>query len=220
MTNKELYKYRKENGICVYCGKLREEDRKNRVACASCNNKQVEYTNETRRFRTSYGICPRCGKNKLFGSERNCPECRAIHANRAENYRKKNKDKISKNNKLSYIKRTNFYRENGLCTKCGSKVLDNFKLCFRCREQARLYKQKESIKKNKMDFTIRIDKGICLFCNNPVKDKYKVCDVHYEDCLKKLNDCKDKRMEALQNSYWKKDEEVRYAYIRYKQNYS
>lgn len=51
---------------------------KDKVMCCECAEKQRIYRQETRKFLRNLGLCPRCGKNKLFGDEKECPECTAM----------------------------------------------------------------------------------------------------------------------------------------------
>lgn len=46
--------------------------------CSECAEKSRFETREKREFMQNMGICPRCCKNKLFGSEKECPECAAM----------------------------------------------------------------------------------------------------------------------------------------------
>ena len=77
--SKGTYYYRKANGLCTDCGKEIEPERKGKTTCEACKEKNTKEAQETREFRRMLGLCPRCGKNKLIGDEKNCPECRAIN---------------------------------------------------------------------------------------------------------------------------------------------
>ena len=43
------------------------------------------------------------------------------------------------------------------------------------------------------DRSERIDKGICYFCNNPVKTGYKVCEKHYQMNVKNAEKGRESR---------------------------
>ena len=73
--SKTTYDRRKEQGICVICGK--EKPKEGYICCEQCKEKRKIYQRETREYYRNLGICSRCGKNKLFGEENECPECMA-----------------------------------------------------------------------------------------------------------------------------------------------
>lgn len=67
------YQYRKENGLCVFCGKTKATG--GRVTCDSCREKTNKANRETREYLKRIHVCPKCGKNKLVGDKKTCPEC-------------------------------------------------------------------------------------------------------------------------------------------------
>lgn len=90
------------------------------------------------------GICPVCRKEKLFGKEKTCILCKAWHSEYNHKYYAKNKEKLipenRQRNRSMYARR----KEQGLCTKCGSKYLKPGKTkCYMCCqkdiEQSRRY---------------------------------------------------------------------------------
>ncbi len=62
-------------------------------------------------FYQSIGICPRCRKNKLYGSEKQCPGCSA--------------DMYAREGKPGRMERS----VNGLCYFCGNPVKKGYKVC-------------------------------------------------------------------------------------------
>lgn len=122
LTQKEIshnhYQRRKDNGLCVRCGKLL--DRKGHY-CSECNEKQNEYQRKTRKFCIENKICWVCRKNKVGRDETICPECRAkrysaikpLTIERKEKYNKR----FKKQQKALYKER----KTNGICTRCGKR---------------------------------------------------------------------------------------------------
>ena len=72
----ELYKSRKESGLCPRCGKPLD---RNGHYCSECLEKEREYRSETKKFCKENGICPVCHKEKLYGDEKQCILCREYH---------------------------------------------------------------------------------------------------------------------------------------------
>lgn len=172
----EWYKKRQENGICVRCGNPRNRDG---WYCEKCKNKHNERTREERRWYIKHGICPSCRKESLFGSESLCLECSAKKY--AENIRSKEKlgkDHINelhrKSSKRAYHERL----ERGLCTRCGKRKSDHgLKTCGICRARDNRTRR---LRCEKPDRSERHEQGLCYFCDNPVKEGYRVCEHHYQ----------------------------------------
>ena len=90
-------------------------------------------TREDRIFWQALKICPMCEKNHLYNGEKMCLECKAYHNEYNHKYylahKEKMKVQLRKNNRTLYQRR----KEEGLCTKCGSKFLKPGKSkCYQC----------------------------------------------------------------------------------------
>lgn len=154
-----------------------------------------------RQFYKSIGICPRCGKNKLWGDEKECPECAA----KGYEYAMKSRARLGKEHynithskwaKVAHHKRI----EQGMCTRCGKRKADyNFKTCGICRARDNATRSKRI--KPKIARNERFSIGLCYFCDNPIKDGYKVCEKHYQMNVEKANSSrsKDVRKELINN---------------------
>ena len=70
----EIYYWRKENNICVACGK--KQSLENRTHCFECNEKAKEYARENQIWRKQHGICVVCGKSRAEKYHVICRECR------------------------------------------------------------------------------------------------------------------------------------------------
>lgn len=178
---------RKSNGLCLNCGKPLDREG---VHCIACREKINKTTRERRHWYQNNGICPRCGKVSLMGDEKVCPECNAEFANRASKTREKNREEYNKKqrtiHKIIYDKRN----ELGICYRCGKRKADiGYKTCGICRVKTRDYHLK---KYGKPDRSERYKQGLCYFCDNPVKEGYKVCENHYQMNVEKARSKKAK----------------------------
>ena len=118
---KKLYERRKADGVCTECGN--EKDREG-FYCKSCLEKHKRYTNETRHFWASVGICPQCGKRELIGTQKICLECLAYQAEYRANHKQvlTEEQRIRKNEVAR--KRYQDRVEKGVCTHCGKFKAD------------------------------------------------------------------------------------------------
>lgn len=171
---------RKSNGLCIQCGKPLD---RTGIRCIECNNSKKIRENEDRKWYSENGYCPRCHKNKLFGDEKNCPECSAkAYGHNMNKINRIGKQKFNEQSAEMARKRYRERSENGICTRCGKRKSEHgFKTCGICRAKDHNRKQKYK----KPDRTERYKMGLCYFCDNPVKDGYKVCENHYNMNLEK-----------------------------------
>ena len=173
---KRLLEKRKTNGLCIDCGNVLDRDG---VRCVKCNEKNNKESREDRKWYRENGICPRCRKNIILGTENVCPECSAyayeITMNSRERLGKEHYNKVHK----EWSKRTHHEMiQKGICTRCRKRKADyGYKTCGICREKGRKYKR---VKYGKPDRSERYIQGLCYFCDNPIKDGYKVCEKHYQ----------------------------------------
>ena len=70
---KIIYNTRKENGICVRCGK--NNVIKNKTLCVSCAENLTLAKKETREYLADLGLCITCGKRKAEPKKKSCYEC-------------------------------------------------------------------------------------------------------------------------------------------------
>ena len=130
---KKLYERRKAKGECPRCGNTK--DREGHY-CKACAENHRAYSNETRAFLRSVGICPQCRKNSLIGEQKVCMECLAYQAE----YRAKNKKPLTEERKRKtsecFKKRYWGRVEKGVCTNCGKfKPAIGKRKCVVCLEK-------------------------------------------------------------------------------------
>lgn len=166
---KALRERRKAQGLCVDCGQPSETNR-----CESCKAKRRENEKKTRELSRELGICPRCNKNKLFGSEKNCPECRAKAETDRENWEKRNTE-IAIERRRAY-NRKSYYKSKAehRCACCGRKTYDDKVYCPVCAER------KNKARLHDIPRVERLSMGVCYICGKPFAPGYKMCQEHLD----------------------------------------
>lgn len=172
MTQKEIgarfYRKRIENGLCPKCGKPKAEGR---YYCDECREKENQRHRKDRVFYQSIGICPVCKKNKLFGDEKQCIECREKNYARRKKLTEEARAAVyAANNeraKRIYAERA----KAGICTRCGKKkAVDGRKKCMRCLiEESEKKRAKYTVRKD------REERGVCIRCGGEMDRVGKIC---------------------------------------------
>lgn len=174
--SRQRYEERKVSNLCVRCGK--PLDRQG-VLCMACKNSQTAYGRKIYKKLQAVGVCPRCSKNLLYGDEKSCIECRAKSAEAASKKRAADVKKYNERQKVWRKARYEKDKANGICTRCRKRNADpGHTTCTFCRETMR----RAHVKMPKR--TDRYERGLCFFCDNPVKPGYKVCEIHYQKNVK------------------------------------
>jgi hypothetical protein len=179
MPYKDLYNRAKEKGLCTSCYK--PNDRPDRAMCSKCTEYKRNYEFQNREFRREIGLCSRCGKNKVDGTEKHCPECRAERANYTDKYRKQNPDKVAEWSKKAREKQKQRAKEEHLCSRCLTPLADDYtyKTCHRCRAKMTEWKKVKRAEQGNM-IQYWKSNGLCSYCGKTVRQGYKVCDEHYQ----------------------------------------
>lgn len=179
------YLTRKAEGRCTKCGVLLTDDRKGKTTCAACAKKNTEYKRLQKEQSRSFGICPRCNKNKLWGDEKNCPECRAINYAAKLRFYEKNKELSDELSRIGNKKRRERRKAERKCIYCDrdiSNLKDDVISCEYCRAKNRIrYKKYRPTKpKNEYIITIRKQLGVCPECGEELYENHGLCKKHYE----------------------------------------
>lgn len=135
-----------------------------------------------REFYKSIGICPVCGKNKLYGDEKACPECRAYSANLMASKRAGNRDTYNSYqrdySKSLYQRR----KEQGICVRCGKRKANTGETrCLVCKTHMQKIRPPQDKREQR-----RIA-GTCYFCGAEPLKGMKVCKEHYEISMHNLS---------------------------------
>ena len=196
---KKTYENRKKMGVCVSCGKERED--KNYVCCKSCRDNQKKYSSEARIFYLNLRICPRCKKNRLFGTEKTCIECLADISEERKHGKKK------KYSSQAYRSRISKMKENGICRGCAHRKVEVGKTyCSICLQKKRERAKQYLVEKNEINIIDRHERpnyGLCYFCGNEL-------DRNGRSCQK----CADKTTANLphdkggKNEYWRQQNKI------------
>lgn len=167
--------------------------------CSECAEKSRIDVREKREFMRNMGICPRCCKNKLFGSEKECPECAAMMYER-------NRKSVERRNACAadyYRKDIARLKSEGLCRGCRKrKVAVGKTYCPIClakkRERGRIYRRK---KDNAIDRSERPNYGLCYTCGEPIDREGRTCARCAEIMKNNLPDQRD-------NLAWRNDNKL------------
>lgn len=142
--------------------------------CAECAEQQKIYQQKTREYLRNLGLCPRCGKNKLFGDEKECPECTAMMYEINQRSRKR-RNITAMDYYRKDIKRL---KEQGLCRSCRKrKAAEGHTYCLVClanhRKKSREYRKNKG--KTGLERSERPDYGFCYTCGEPLDRDGRIC---------------------------------------------
>lgn len=190
-ADKRMYHRRKENGLCVECGKPLDNVH---VMCNECRIKANEERNKTRKYYQEKGICPRCRKEKLFGDEKQCLTCKTkAYAKIVPNRDREHYNKVHR----EWSRRTHQeFVEKGICTRCRKRKADHgYKTCGICRNRDAETERLRNFGKPKR--SERAEMGLCYFCCEPVKPGHKTCQRCYDRCVE------NSRKQDRSNHVWR-----------------
>lgn len=93
-----------------------------------------------REFYQSIKVCPVCHKEKLYGEEKECINCRTNKYISLRDWRIKHPNSYAEKRKQKYMDRVSKH----LCIQCGSILPQNDKrvMCSKCRLKHNLNQQK------------------------------------------------------------------------------
>ena len=184
----KLYERRRMQGLCIDCEKPLDRDG---VRCIKCNDRRNAEIREMRKESQSIGMCPKCGKRKLWGDEKQCLECRTKNSENAMQNRKKNgAEHYNEVHREWSRKAYEARKQQGTCTRCGKRPAQSgYCTCGICRSRDAAKRQERERINGRMSPEERREYralvGLCYFCDNPVKPGYKICEKHYNMNLKK-----------------------------------
>lgn len=209
MYNKNLRKERAAAGLCTNCGGTLDTDGR---MCSACREKYRTKKAESVQWYRSNGICPLCKKEKIFGDENTCPECRV----RKTSYNALRQEKMTEGQKMQVCamkrnrSKARYHRlkEAGLCVRCGKrKSLENLTACNICRTKYNSYHDAQYWAKKK-DGIARYERaayGLCYICGRPLDREGKTCKACSERAAAVLS---KNRGSTNVNVYWKADNKL------------
>ena len=165
--SKGTYLRRKSAGLCVKCGGEIEDDRKGKVMCLNCTAKDSASKRADKAFRREIGVCPRCGKNKLMGNEKNCPECRAKNQKYHDEWYENHPGALSRNMEVWNMNRREariIRKSEGKCYVCGNDLKDSdkpYKSCRCCREKYKARRVISTKSRSEYQSSIWKAQGLC-----------------------------------------------------------
>lgn len=207
LTRKEIdkryYERCKEKGVCSVCGK--KLDRKG-VYCIACRKKDNERKREDREYYRQNHICTVCGKERVYGEDKICFECRTKNVERIEGRTEDQKVKYRNRCVDANRKRRERLRKSGFCTECGKrKVEEGKKKCRLCLDKDAERQRLKRIDVQKIR-EYRKTNHLCYFCGGPVETENKqVCS----KCSEKMQKYSNK---AKRNQYFR--EENRLIFVK------
>lgn len=158
------YHYRKDNGLCVVCGKPAQNGR---VTCDACAEKRRNYKRENTKYYRENNICPYCGKERIYENEKMCLNCSEKNY---EQHKNQDPEKVREWQRKKYEKRMKYLKENNLCRACCKrKNAEGKTYCIQClikkRERAR---EKRNIKNDFIPRYERASYKLCYICGSPL----------------------------------------------------
>lgn len=200
---KRLISKRQEQGLCPTCGKPLDRDG---YYCTECNAKHNKYIQETRAFLRSLGICPVCGKEKLFGEEKQCIECRLKANERRKPLTDEQKERYSKHFKIQQKELRVSRSGQGICPRCGKrKIVKGKKKCQICLDyDAEIHRKRTYKRQNIKEY--RKENHLCYYCGNEIDVE---CGQVCQSCLNKRK--KDGEKSNYVNKYWKNDNKIAFV---------
>lgn len=162
-----------------------------------------------RQWYIDHKICVSCGQRDAFNGRQKCPECLEKSTLNNIKYRSLERER-------SYYPRRKAKREEriaaGLCPNCGRSAVKG-RLCVECyaKKQQRHEKEKAARSIRGDPRRIRVENGLCWFCETPAIPGLRVCEVHYAKTMEKFHN-----LRGGERHPWIKDEAARIEACRRK----
>lgn len=191
--SKRFYENRKNNNQCPRCGKILDRQG---YYCSDCLIKAREYNKEYREFCRENHICTECKKERVYGEDKICPECRV----KRDKYRKPlsddQKTKMNENSRGTYHTRL----ELNVCTRCGKrKPVAGKKKCAKCLNyDSEMHRKRYLNIQNIKEY--RKENHLCYYCGEPIdRQQGQLCQKCWQ-----IDHERGKRLNS-DNKYWRID---------------
>lgn len=151
------------------------------------NEYNRKYRKEVKDFCREIGVCTTCNKNKAAPNHVQCADCLYKQTLYRMKYKpaKEKKEKYIRNKsearKIQYEQR----KEDGLCVRCGRKILDKrYVVCHICRNEMSKRKREQYAETHEMKS--KYDRNACRICGKQVVQGKRYCKEHYQDKLNEM----------------------------------
>ena len=170
------------------------------MLCQECADADNVRHKKDREWYANMGFCYRCGKERVFGEEKICPECLA----KASIVNKKYIEKKYGDFHAFYLADIAKIKAKGVCRSCRTvKAVEGHTYCAKC-----LAKQNERNKRR--DRLLRLNRvgigrnerpsyGLCYICGNPLDTDKRLCS----SCCMKIGHNFGRN--RSKNQAWEKD---------------
>ncbi len=190
--SKECYLLRKEQGLCVQCGK---EKTVNTVYCNDCKEVQRRSSKKRYLLLKEQELCVVCGKKEALDSLVRCKKCKQFEKRYSQSEERK------RTNKDNSKKRYSLLKEQGLCIDCGKKKATDSVYCNDCGKSRKSYSQSEKGKRisrsgSKRFYLSLKQQGLCVICRKKTVDSVR-CD----ECNKQYYQSDKRRAVSKNNNY-------------------
>ena len=142
-------------------------------------------TNEFYEWYKEHHVCVGCRKEQAAPGRIRCFDClekeRARQAKIRANRSDEEHARILEKTREAQHRLIQERRENGLCVKCGKKVMQGKRLCLECSIRERRANRKAWKKRQAAKAYVKTDfsPGTCSLCNKPALPGKKLCEYHY-----------------------------------------
>lgn len=175
-------------GLCPYCG----GDKGDHYSCKKCRDIRNAKLKKRRDDRRANGICPRCGKEKLWGDERQCLECSAKDYAISQ---KRDREHFNQVHREWERRKNAQMREQGICYRCRKRPASfGYKSCSICRARSNKYYQENYAHPRPLTK--------CRWCDNPPLEGMRVCEFHLQEQIRRANSENAKKMRKVTKNLW------------------
>ena len=167
--NRELYQKRREEKLCLWCGKPLDREG---ALCQSCVEKSRQRTKAYKEYYLNMGICPYCRKRKLTPGYKSCLHCREKNA--LMRLGKKDPEQA---------RQRSIYRKS----KRIERAEQGFKTCPECLRKQKKYRHIYVSKYQLSDRALWVSQGRCERCGSyDLQEGTKLCKEHYKQVCEAL----------------------------------
>lgn len=167
--------------------------------CKACLEVSRKVSKDNHAWYIKNGYCYRCGKERVFGDEKTCPECRVknyISMSHSRNTRYGNAHNF-------YIARREKYLSEGRCVRCGKVAVEGLKYCKPCLDREKERNRRDRLIGKDQEGNIprseRFSYGLCYRCGKPLDTEKKLCSACCKSSAKNFKGIRSTK------AYWRLD---------------